>query len=594
MLPAASSSSSESRVSAARVYSSHSQIHKTRAHYPTESPRMDKSRKKMTERILNLTLEIICLLTGEDYTVVKKTSGECLTPSSHPYVSGHRSHTKNPTSVPPPKSLKDERNNEQKILELTNKIIELLTGEDWDYLEGEDLYKKVNMEDHQPLTSPVLSAGGSMKRNSPERYHTLLPSQDSSEEDLDVPDDTQDEDLIDIKVEVIEEEEEEEEEMYMMGDQQCKEEQSPVEISPSGSTRRKKVLQEICPSPVNSPGVPEEEEDLDVQPGHQDEDLLDIKVKVIEEEEEEEISMSRDRQFKEEEVPVAISANMPSALHSKDPQCNPSNSEEHSVDTSADHIGGNLYPCSECGKYFKKKANLIRHQRIHTGEKPFPCSECGKCFTQKCDYIQHQRIHTGEKPFSCADCGKSFTKKSNLVEHQRIHTGEKPFSCFECEKCFARKSELFRHERSHHTGKRLFSCSVCGNRFTQKSDLMQHQSLHTAQKWYSCTECGKCFTWKYNLVKHQRVHTGEKPFPCSECGKCFTKKCNLDEHQKIHAGEKPFSCSNCGKCFTSKSNLVTHLRIHTGEKPFSCSQCGKCYTRKANLVEHQRVCEKPL
>ncbi|XP_069611039.1 zinc finger protein 850-like [Ranitomeya imitator] len=480
-----------------------------------------------------------------------------------------------------------------------------LSGLDGEYIAG---HKDIVMENHMHH----MSLGGTTEKNSSERCHTPLVSEENHQVcDIDfyyilvhknqgieanffhviIFFVSQGEDLIDIKVEVIEEEEEEEEEMYVMDDQQCKEEESPVEISPTRSMKRNKELQEICSSPLSSPDDAEEEDNLDVQLDHQDEDFFDIKVKVVKEEEEMS-DMEGDVQLKEEEIPVDISTNMPQTLHSRDPPFDSSNKEEHSLNTSTDNFRGTLYPCSECGKYFKKKANLIRHQRIHTGEKPFPCSECGKCFTQKCDYIQHQRIHTGEKPFSCLDCGKSFTKKSNLVEHQRIHTGEKPFSCFECEKCFARKSELFRHERSHHTGKRLFSCTVCGKRFTQKSDLMQHQSLHTAQKCYSCSECGKCFTWRYNLVKHQRVHTGEKPFPCLECGKCFTKKCNLDEHQKIHAGEKPFSCSNCGKCFTSKSNLVTHQRIHTGEKPFSCSQCGKCYTRKANLVEHQKGCEK--
>ncbi|KAM5141343.1 oocyte zinc finger protein XlCOF29-like [Mantella aurantiaca] len=91
------------------------------------SQRLGKEKDKMTERILNLTLEIIYLLTGEDYTVVKKTSGNCVTPNSHHRLSHGRSWG---SMVKPPfSSLTPERSNDKKILEVTREIIDLLTGE---------------------------------------------------------------------------------------------------------------------------------------------------------------------------------------------------------------------------------------------------------------------------------------------------------------------------------------------------------------------------------------------------------------------------------------------------------------------------------
>ncbi|PIO36231.1 hypothetical protein AB205_0071580 [Aquarana catesbeiana] len=136
----------------------------------TDSQNVEKERRIMTERILNLTLEIIYLLTGEDYTVVKKTSVKHVTPSSRPCWSGgwNRHHT--PIMEPPPPSLNLERSNDKKILNVTQKIIELLTREvpircqdvtvyfsmeEWEYIEGhKDLYKDVMMENQPPLTSP--------------------------------------------------------------------------------------------------------------------------------------------------------------------------------------------------------------------------------------------------------------------------------------------------------------------------------------------------------------------------------------------------------------------------------------------------------
>ncbi|XP_073467545.1 gastrula zinc finger protein XlCGF66.1-like [Aquarana catesbeiana] len=115
----------------------------------TAPMRMEEDRSHMTEKILNLTLEIIYLLTGERFPLVK--SGDHMT-----------------ITVPPCDSLKPERHNMQKILEVTKKMMELLTGEvpircqdvtvyfsmeEWEYLEGhKDLYKDVMMDNRQNVS----------------------------------------------------------------------------------------------------------------------------------------------------------------------------------------------------------------------------------------------------------------------------------------------------------------------------------------------------------------------------------------------------------------------------------------------------------
>ncbi|XP_073516297.1 gastrula zinc finger protein XlCGF66.1-like [Phyllobates terribilis] len=155
---------------------------------------MDMDRDKMAERILHLTLEILFRLTGEDYKVVKKTSSErCQAPVSEGWGRPLSS-----IMGPPPHPLIHEDINDQKILELTYKMIELLTGEvpircqdftvyfsmeEWVYLEGhKDLYKDVMMEVPQPLTSPDLSS----KRTTPERCPRHLPH-DCKQEDPNFP-----------------------------------------------------------------------------------------------------------------------------------------------------------------------------------------------------------------------------------------------------------------------------------------------------------------------------------------------------------------------------------------------------------------------
>ncbi|CAJ0940425.1 unnamed protein product [Ranitomeya imitator] len=86
---------------------------------------MDEDRDETTRRLFHFALEIISLLSGEDYTIVRKTPGDGVTPIIHLQESGGRSP--GPITEPPPQSLLHGRN--KKILELSNKMIELLSGE---------------------------------------------------------------------------------------------------------------------------------------------------------------------------------------------------------------------------------------------------------------------------------------------------------------------------------------------------------------------------------------------------------------------------------------------------------------------------------
>ncbi|XP_077113944.1 gastrula zinc finger protein XlCGF53.1-like [Ranitomeya variabilis] len=193
---------------------------------------MDMDRDKMAERILHLTLEIIFQLTGEDYTVVKKTSKEHC---QDPVCEGCGRHL-SPIMGPPSHPLILEDINDQKILELIYKMIELLTGEvpircqdvtvyfsmeEWEYLEGHrDLYKDVIMEVPQSFTSSDLSG----KMTTPERCPRPLLLQDYKQEDPNVPKGHQGEDLTHINTT----------ETYVRGDEWCKE-KIPTYDCPGGT-----------------------------------------------------------------------------------------------------------------------------------------------------------------------------------------------------------------------------------------------------------------------------------------------------------------------------------------------------------------------
>ncbi|XP_073536711.1 uncharacterized protein [Phyllobates terribilis] len=520
---------------------------------------MEMNRDKMGERILHLTLEILFRLTGEDYTVVKKTSRErCQAPVSEGW-----GRPLSPITGPPPHPLIHEDINDQKILELTYKMIELLTGEvpircqdvaiyfsmeEWEYLEGhKDLYKDVMMEDPQPLTSPVLSS----KKKTPERCPPPLLPQDCKQEDPNVPQNHQGEDLNHSNST----------ETYVRGDEQCKEE-IPTDNLPDDCTW--------------SLGF--NTDDHGIKPDTLEEDVIIPHLR----------STLHSEDLSSDPLQHVLSSD--SILNVHQNKNNGRDVEHRTACTQTEP-----FSCLECGKSFKHTLTRVSHQRIQPGEKPFSCSKCGECFSSNSALLVHNKIHTGKKPFSCSDCGKCFTHKGYFFIHKRIHTGEKPYTCPECMKCFICKGDLVKHQKTH-ARERPFSCSECGKCFKSKANLSEHHITHSGEKPFSCSECGNCYSRKSRLFRHQRIHTGEKPFSCSECGSCYSNKSKLIIHLRTHTGEKPFLCSECGKCYYDKSNLVVHLRTHTGEKPFACSECGKCFSQKANLCTHQRIHtgEKPF
>ncbi|XP_073451433.1 uncharacterized protein [Aquarana catesbeiana] len=270
----------------------------------TAPMRMEEDRSHMTEKILNLTLEIIYLLTGEDYVVVKKSSEEP--------ISGGWSRTQSSTMVPPPPSPIPERNKEQKILELTTMMVHLLTGESGNLrdpkFEVKEEIKEEDDEDgvmekiHKDLYQDTMVESSSY-RNPPERCPRPLYSRDSTQEGHTIPHHHQSGNLGDDNIFVKGEYKEEDEEYGVMEEFS----EGHKDIMEPPNTRNPP---ERCPRPLYS-----------TQEGHivphcyKSGDPIDIEFEVKSEEEERYVrddqqSMEEDGitgTFIEEDTPTEIS-----------------------------------------------------------------------------------------------------------------------------------------------------------------------------------------------------------------------------------------------------------------------------------------------
>ncbi|XP_063287938.1 oocyte zinc finger protein XlCOF7.1-like isoform X3 [Pelobates fuscus] len=532
---------------------------------------MDK--KQMTERILNLTLEIIYVLTGEDYVVVKKQSDsatDCIS-----LCGSEKSHSVDS----PPTPVLNEQNNDQKILEPTNKLLHFLTGEaperceditvrftmeEQDCLEEDQKdYREVVIENPQHLDSQDRSG----TRNLTEKRHKPPLMLSSTEREHPIkqhyPMDRRDG-------------------MFSM---QCKEEENPADINTAGGDTQKDrscnvedFQKRICEQ-TSSDGLSSSRVSERCHNPHFSQDYI-----------EDDDGISQDFQMvqgdgmfhlpcKEEEIPTEISPEDESIHWESPAEGHPVFSVSESISKNSNMMGNEPEDIftnqSPPGQSLRKPTAILEnHPGLHN---EFHLTNSHKELLDHLNAAAHQTLHReklgrsllfksktvpfqkrGRRQYVCPDCGKSYKDNAYLLKHQRVHTGEKPFSC-----------------------------SDCGKSFTHKSTLVKHQRLHTGV--FSCSDCGKCFSDKTGLIIHRRIHTGEKPFVCSECGRRFTQMPHLVAHQSTHKSNRPFSCADCGKCFSIRSVLVAHQMVHTREKTFACSECGKCFAHKSGLATHQRI-----
>ncbi|XP_063804372.1 oocyte zinc finger protein XlCOF7.1-like isoform X3 [Pseudophryne corroboree] len=527
---------------------------------------LDRNKDLIIDKLLSLTMEIIGLLTREDFIVVRK-SGEQVTDISGPPVSDRSSGTQSPNTEAPSHVPTEDRNHDRIIqapTEESHRETEQVPGKcndvevsfsvtEWDYSGG---HKDVEMDPPQLRDS----VGECSSRSPPERCETPLHSRDCIKEENRIL-------IEDYQAETG----------HRMYHPQCKEEGPIPDPTSSGGCSSRNPA-DPCETPLYSPGCIEEENRT-----------------VTQEYQDELGGVIYHRQCKEEAVPTEISPGGCNPTHPADPCDTPLYSpgcmgEENRM------ISQNYQAILEDGMCYQQCKEEAVTAEIGSGTEGGVELDAGdhqglQEFFPESSAGPHASSHYPETTHQCSECQQCFHNHSALVTHQQTHSASNLYRCPVCGVRFCSKITFTAHQRCHTEDRRSHCYS--GNSIHQRSRPLSHGRTPTAERPFSCPECGRCFATSSTLVTHQRIHSGEKPFQCTDCSKCFAQKSSLVKHQRTHTGEKPFFCPECRKSFAQKGDLVRHQRTHTRERPFVCSQCGRYFSDRSHLGRHQKVAHQP-
>uniref|UniRef100_A0A8C5MEM1 C2H2-type domain-containing protein n=1 Tax=Leptobrachium leishanense TaxID=445787 RepID=A0A8C5MEM1_9ANUR len=603
----------------------------------------NKNRYQKTEKILDLTLEVNYLLTGEDYVVVMR-SGESRLQSG----TSHR--TEKPSTEPPPYYAIHEKHNKQKILELTNTIIHLLTGEVLAYLQGyKELYQDIITETLQP--HHILD--GSLNRPEDDVLHNHVPSPNQGRNDgimnkpregtgeLISPDKSYtDNNILDVQTSTHLPEESADN-VYPSADYIKGYPSTFIKVDQASSREgnlseytqikyifaHHKAESSSCgeENPRNDMYLPVEQQgtyrDRKEDPASQEDgNLIDGKVYPHTEQ-----TQYQSPHIKEESGSCGggkldETELYPPTEHRRTECLSTCINEEPALCGGGDLLDTDLYPPTEHTPIGFPPTDL---------EEPSSCEMENRPGTDMCivtGHLQQGYLYpsTDIKEESTSNEEENLSNtdifpaaEQTQTEYPTTHIKEELFT-YDKETLtnLHRKPTEYLYKRideepvSHgnlpcqnvqiqrlsgilSTGIIAPEIStMCSDRPGFKScPIRPNKISQGGEMSWTCSECGKGFQLESALMLHQKIHTGEKTYGFNEPEKLPGQILDLRGPQGAQRKEKPYSCSACGKCFSHVADLCKHQVVHVRAQSFPCSECRKLFSSKSNLNAHLRFHE---
>ncbi|NXB39568.1 ZN398 protein, partial [Eulacestoma nigropectus] len=214
-------------------------------------------------------------------------------------------------------------------------------------------------------------------------------------------------------------------------------------------------------------------------------------------------------------------------------------------------------PGSEIQKYPKNELVKAKSKK-----KPNRC-EASNLLMGNC-----RRGYVREWSHPCTECGKRFRLKINLIIHQRSHAKEGPYECPVCEIGFSNKRHLDLH-RSIHVKDRAFGAKVWGNVHPELRIRPRRDLCGGAHRLGSGGHAGGAWLGQPKEEPDRESLSGSgiaRPLnsrlKCPHCKKFLSCSMSLQRHLQTHTRDRPYCCSSCNKCFTRQNHLLRHEKIH--------------------------------